>query len=539
MAHEDLKKRIKDKTAHIKSDLRYQLDQINWKEKLQKAHAFFKKAGKEVYKRYKNLPPKARRVFLSVVILAGVAGPKVVPDISEGMEIHKLKKEIRTRTADIKESLETKYAISDKESFEKLYQEALPLIQLSMFPTECLVLNPYADNQKKTSNTIGLGSFYYPKNGDYKSITWEKASKHFANKDEHAISAEHALDLVDGWYRCMDYGATYNQMFELLKGAKLNPCEFAAVATVMYNSQKAGRDLCCFVQKNYNKPLKCAQKIISYSAGENFGGIPKRHIHESFLYYSGYEYLKDTYNLFVKTGVNSKGNFYAKTSVTQLSEDDVKAAKEAIMSGDIKRISAEQKKITSYICKGGQTVHEIILENVHGANYKNALMRFGVFNEEGVPLQDILDAKTGNSAKALYEQSIEMYNKGCKFEKDNKTAKAEKCFKQAQKGFEKIIEGGHDGPDLRNDMAVTYYHLGEHQKCIDECVKVLAWGDADQYSAANFNAAMAYEALGNFDKAIKIYEAGMKNGGDKKVFEREINRLKQSHGNKQVAYLGR
>ena len=540
MAHEDLKKRIKDKTAHIKSDLRYQLDQVDWKEKLKNARAFFKKAGGEFRERYKKLPTKARRVILSVAILTSIAGGvKVAQDVSEKIDNFKLKREIKTRKADVKERLETKHMISDKTSFENLYQEALPLIQLSMFPTECLVLNPYSDNLKKISNTIGLGSFYYPKNGDPTSAQWETFSKYIAKHGSFSISAEQALGLCDGWFRHMDGGAMYNQLFKFLKDTPLNAHEFAAIATVMYNSQTAGKDLCAFVKKHYTNPMKCAQKIISYSAGEKFGGIPKRHIHEAYLYLGYDNYEQKMYDFFVKTGVNSKGHFYAKTSVTQLSDDDIAAAKTAINSGKKSLILQEQKKITSYICKGGKTVREIILDNVHDDDSKNALLSFGLFNQEGVPLQDILDAKTGSAAEVLYAQSLEIYNKGRDLEKQNKKHKAQRCFKQALRGFQKIIEGGHDGPDLRNDMAVTYYHLGEHQKCIDECVKVLAWGDADQYSAANFNAAKAYEALGNFDKAIKNYEAGMKNGGDKKVFEREINRLKQSHGNKQVAYLGR
>ena len=491
---EDLKQQIKAKTNQIKSDLQYQLDKIEWKDKLNKARAFFKKAGKETYQSYKKLPQKARRVVLSVAILTSVAGGvKVAHDVSQMLDDFKLKREIKTRTANIKDKLETEYMISDKESFKKLYDEALPLIQLSMFPTECLVLDPYSDNLKKTSNTIGLGSYYYPKNGDPKSKEWEKFSKHIAKKGSFSISGDKALDLCDGWFCCMDYGAMYNQLFEHLQGVKLNPREFAAIATVMYNNSKAGRDLCGFVKEHHDNPMACAQQIITYSAGENFGGIPKRHIHEAYLYLGYDDYAQKMYDFFVRTGINSQGNFYAKTSVTQLSEADVAAAKEAIKSGKKARILQEQEKITSYICKGGQTVREIILDNVSDKEKREALLSFGVFDQEGVLLQDILDARTGSSAEVLYAKSLNAYNRGCEYEKNNRNEKAKKCFEETLKGFEKIIKGGHDGPDLRNDMAITYYHLGEYQKCIDECKKVLALGDSEQYSAANFNAGLAYE----------------------------------------------
>ena len=530
MTKEDLKQRIKEKGQEIKSDLNYQLSQFNWKQKLSAARAFFKKEGKDAWVYFMNLPKKSKRIFLSVAILTAVGVPvgrQVSKSIAEKVEIRKIEKEIKARTADIKNVLETKYKIEDQDSFDKLYTASLPLIQLSMFPTEVLVLDPYADNTKGVSNTIGLGSFYYPINGDAKSTDWELSSQHFKKEGAHAISAEQALDLADGWYRHMDYGAVYKQMFKLLKGAELNPHEFAAVATVMYNSKKSGKSLCEFVQKNYKNPMKCAQKIVSLGASSKFGGIPKRHLHEGYLYLGLENYVQDTYELFVKTGVNSKGQFYAKTSVTQLSKEDVEKGLKAFKSGDVQKIVREQKKITSYICKGGHTVREIIQENVLDSAYKKTLMRFGVFSEDCTPLQDIIDAKTGTSADMLYQKSIKFYDEGLQLERKGAGEKSQKNFKKALEGFQKIIDGGHDGPDLHNDMAITYYHLGEYQKCIDECVKVLHFGDSELFSAANFNAGKAYESLGNIDKALLNYKAGIQNGGNVDTFQNQINRLQK------------
>jgi len=530
MAKEDLKQRIKEKGLEIKSDLSYQLSQFNWKQKLSAARAFFKKEGKDAWVYFMNLPQKSKRIFLSVAILTAVGVPvgrQVSRSIAEKIETHRIEKEIKARTADIKNALETKYKIENKDSFDKLYEAALPLIQLSMFPTEVLVLDPYADNSKGVSNTIGLGSFYYPINGDAKSTDWELASTHFKKKGAHAISAEQALDLADGWYRHMDYGAAYKEMFKLLKGAELNPHEFAAIATVMYNSKKSGKQLCDFVQKNYQNPMKCAQKIVSLGASSKFGGIPKRHLHEGYLYLGLEDYVQNTYEFFVKTGVNSKGQFYAKTSVTQLSKEDVKNGLEAFKSGDVQRIIREQKKITSYICKSGYTVREIIKEKVLDSSHKKPLMQFGVFNEDCVPLLDIVNAKTGTSADMLYRESIKFYDEGLRLEQNGAEEKSQKNFKKALEGFQRIIDGGHDGPDLHNDMAITYYHLGEYQKCIDECVKVLSFGDDEVLSAANFNAGKAYEALGNIDKAMLNYKAGIQNGGNVKTFQNQINRLQK------------
>ena len=66
-----------------------------------------------------------------------------------------------------KKILRKKHNIDSPESFQKLYNDALPFMTLSMFPTEVLVNEAYSDNKKKKKkkkNTIGLGSFWYPKN---------------------------------------------------------------------------------------------------------------------------------------------------------------------------------------------------------------------------------------------------------------------------------------------------------------------------------------------------------------------------------------
>ena len=202
-----------------------------------------------------------------------------------------------------------------------------------------------------------------------------------------------------------------------------------------------------------------------------------------------------------------------------------------LQSGDVQSIIEEQSKITSYICKDAKTVREIIQGHVINPSYKASLMNFDMFSEGTVSLQDIVDAKNGTAADMLYKESVAAYNEGVNFEQQGKKEKSEKSFQKALDGFQKVIDGGHDGPDLHNDMAITYYHLGEYQKCIDECVKVLRSGADELFSAANFNAGKAYEALGNFDRAMLNYKAGIQNGGNEEVFQSQINRLQKTQSN--------
>ena len=161
--------------------------------------------------------------------------------------------------------------------------------------------------------------------------------------------------------------------------------------------------------------------------------------------------------------------------------------------------------------------------------YADPLMSFEFGQkQETVQLEDVVDVKDAVWAGQVYQDAIETYNKAHEMEKKGQKGKSQKEFQKALEGFQKIIEGGHDGPDLHNDIAITYYHLGEYEKCVEESRKVLQMGDENLYSAANFNAARAYEKLGNVDRAIANYQAGIKNGGNEKTFQKAIDSLRRS-----------
>ncbi|MBR6409070.1 MAG: hypothetical protein IKS23_02355 [Alphaproteobacteria bacterium] len=528
MNKKELKQKAKEKIVHIKSDVKTGLASIDWKEKRRRVKSFFQKTGKALRKQFLKLPKKVRRNIILAVVLAGSVGAvKVGMDIKKVVDDYKQKTEQQRQQKVFEDKLEQKYQITDKESFQKLYEDALPLIQVSMLPTECLILDPYSDNGKKVCNTIGLGSYWYPKDGNPKSPEWILAKNHFEEHGAHSIPAETALELADGWYRHREAGRVFKKMSEWLNGSELSVHEFAAIATVMYNSEKSGAELCMFVKDNYKDEMKCAQKIVSLHANsKRFKGLPKRHLHEAFLYLNYDNYTDKMYDFFVKTGKNSKGNFYAQTSVTQLSDEDTQKGIDAILSGDKDQIIATQNKISSYICKGGQTVREIINDNVLNETYRGPLLSFLSPEKREISLQEVVNVEGASFAEQKYKEALEAYNAGMKIEKEGQKEKAQEEFRKALKGFEDIIDGGHDGPDLHNDIAITYYHLGEYEKCIEESRKVLRMGDENLYPAANFNAAIAYEKMGNIDGAIRNYEAYGKNSGDSTKFVKKINSLR-------------
>jgi len=391
-----IKQKIKEDILKIKADLKNKIKDVNWKEKLRRTRAFFKKVGKKTWNDYKKLPRKAKRaILIAVIALPSLKNFQKVLNVIEKQRPQteffgqqNKKDEIKIYNNNIKNELEKKYVISDKESFQKLYEQALPLIQLSMFPTECLALDPYSDNGKPVLNTIGLGSFYFPKNGDPTSSEWTLASSHFRQQGAHKISAELALDLVDGWFRYLDNGAAFNEMYKSLKGAELNVHEFAAIATVRYNSKKQGKALCTFVQKNWEDSYKCAQRIASIPTPKRFSGLKKRHLHEAYLYLNEGDYVQKIYDFPTQLSKSGGAQLYT-ASVMDINKADLLAGQKALDSANKDSIVVAQNKI--FLSKSAQssshinnsenlssekTIYDVICSEVLSETHLNNLLKY-------------------------------------------------------------------------------------------------------------------------------------------------------------------
>lgn len=79
--------------------------------------------------------------------------------------------------------------------------------------------------------------------------------------------------------------------------------------------------------------------------------------------------------------------------------------------------------------------------------------------------------------------------------------------------FEKMVQKYPDNALLRNDLAATYNKLGQYQDAIDQARVILhSIGDKSQYAAAQYNAGVAYEQLGDLRRALQNYELSVANG---------------------------
>lgn len=393
-----------------------------------------------------------------------------------------------------------RYDITDKESFNQLFEAALSDIAKSMMPTEILVLEAYSDNGKVT-NTYGLGSYYIPKSGNPQDADWIKTSTYIKNNTRLPAEGKYALELMNGWFRYRDNGRIYKEMYERLKGTQLTVPEFTAICTCTYNDEKNGKKFCDFVRKNYKDPIKCASFLMQLKPGNpKFNdGILKRHTHEALTYLNMGNYCDKIPYFFVKEGINSKGKKYYVTSVSQLKPEVCQKMSDDLAKGRLDAAKEVQKSILSYHCKGGQTVYEICREN--GLSFlvdgKNAL--------------DITEVHKVMSVDNLYAEALNNYQN--------------EKYSEALSGFKQIVSQGYSSADIHNDLAITYYKLGQYDDCICECQEILKTGETNQYAPANFNAALAYEQKGNPKKALENYRLALKREPEVKAYQNAVKRL--------------
>ncbi|MBO6281877.1 MAG: hypothetical protein J6N49_05040 [Alphaproteobacteria bacterium] len=404
--------------------------------------------------------------------------------------------------AELNKKLSKTYKITDEASFKQLYEDALPLAQLTMFPTEVLVLNAYSDNGGKVSNTIGLGSYWYPADGNPYSSRWVATSKYARQHKKLRVTGDKALQLADGWCRYREGGRIYKAMYNRLKGCELKINEFAALYSRVYNSEKYGLEVCSYVHDNYRNPVKCAYKIMCFQPGAKFrDGIIKRDASEALFYLNHNGYVSKMGELKVKKGINSKGNTYYVTSVTQLNPAVCEEMRNGLARGNLAPADKVCRQITQYMPKGGRSVRQIINSEIKDADTRDALLKY--------------DSQTANYAEVKadkdYQKAMEKY--------------ASADYEGTLAILQGIVNQGFDGADIHNDMAITQYHLGHYDDCIAECRKVLNTGETEFYAAANYNAGLAYEQKGDKDRALMNYKLAQNRNPDRPEYKNAVMRL--------------
>ena len=127
----------------------------------------------------------------------------------------------------------------------------------------------------------------------------------------------------------------------------------------------------------------------------------------------------------------------------------------------------------------------------------------------------------------FYEMAIDKYKQG--------------DYKGALNIFEKLVADNPNNALLHNDMALIYNKLGEYDNAIKHAqIIVREIGDKTQYGAAQYNAGVAYENLGNLDKALANYELAVSNGNNvaKSAVKRVKEKIDSQKSKKTAFYIG-
>ena len=259
-------------------------------------------------------------------------------------------------------------------------------------------------------------------------------------------------------------------MFAKLKGASLRPNEFAGLFCAVYNNENNIDKLCPYIKDNYKDPIKCANKIMFWcSTGAANGGTRDRCECEALVYLNSENFCNNLLVLYTKPLKKTGCSCINTTGVTQ----------KTLTKRNYKTYSREAlAKYKGVVYSGGVCTGDVCAK----ANwvYINPLSA---------------SAATVNEFQNGYDEAIKVY-------KSHDYEKALKLFLALEKQ-------GASGADLWNDIAIVYYKLKQYDKCIEYCKKILKTTEYGERAKACYNAGLAYEAKGDYDKAIKNYDKAL------------------------------
>lgn len=378
--------------------------------------------------------------------------------------------------------------IRNSSDFLKLYTESMyPFLQ-ALIPIETLQLKPYSDNCK-TINTIGMGGYFMPKDGNPRSSEWILTSEYVNKHPEikrKGISSSYALELIKGWYCSRDNGRVYKTTSDFLMGCCVKPNEYVAMASCCFRNESYGWQMLDFFRAHSEDKEACARKLLTFvSQDKRFKiGIMKRCIYETIILLN----VKDIYNhlgeLKVAEGINSKGNPFISPAATaaltpKMIEEIEKQLQDPKLSvREILEPAADSirvwdgSKITGVKSKSVKTVNQIMAEhNIHEDN----CIHIDTFGKNIVE-QD------------LYQQATEACRK-------NK-------HRLALKKLDDLNNIGYHKVDADLLRAEVCFNLGDYDACRQACRLVLQDAEhPEKYSSAYDWAANACEKLGDKDSA--------------------------------------
>jgi len=382
-------------------------------------------------------------------------------------------------TAELVTSLfEKKYVITDRKKFDSLWNDAKPFCIPVLIASENWRTDWHNDKQQtnSTPNSVGVGLFSFPKDRNFSStaewISTRKYYTNYKNKNNTApknLTPQEIRDGIYGWCINQKDGANAAALYNALRGTELTINEFAAIYSHYYHTGnlKAAKKIVAIKNDSTinDKNLKCAQVLLDTDP-ITYSGRKSRFMHEALIFLNTDKYCNDLFYLCVDchlgTSINACPGEFANVCNGKLTNQKAKVIKE---------------NICNYTLKDGIQIKELC-ESIKD----NSIMAFCI---ETAKTKE-LDERT-----TIYRQAMIAYNKH--------------DYETAEQLFTQVVQKHGEGPDLWNNLAITYFNLKEYDECIKMCQLVLKSDATDEYAKACYNAGKAYEAKQDYPKALEFY----------------------------------
>ena len=445
-----------------------------------------KKDNTETLKRIKNFfkKEKVKDIAFDVALLGGgllaIHGLKNLINAEKQETRQEIHKEIKFKAPD----LNKKHKIppyKNGSDFDKIYQEALPLIQIALQPTEVMVLIPYDDRGGNDINTVGVGCCYVPPDGNVKAKKWVHMRQYFPNHPEYTVSGDLATDLVGGSFDNRDYAAINRSIHKNLTGKSVNLKRIAVAYSIALNNPKRGREFCEFIKDNTDD-FACMEKIMSFVPASCSEGIACRRVHEALMLLNRNDYISKIPDFYIAKYPNG----YI-TSVTQIGGKNAKRFKKAVMDRDMKVIDEIQ----------------ILREEIYNDELRAKLLCFS----------DVSTKYTGIEPFALTEEVMSAYKNA--------------DFQKAIKAYEELHVHGYGHNDSIYAIAAdSYFKTGNYDRCLSICKTfVNSIKDSPHKKDILRLAGAAYENKGNNFRALANYKASAILDKDNEAIKGAIKRI--------------
>lgn len=400
--------------------------------------------------------------------------------------------ETNLRQKEIEKKLGSPIKMTNAKVIKQAVMDNFAYIQAVLFSTENYRTDWFSDNKFGKKNTLGVGLYYLPEAPyDFKSSKWSYTKDMYhvypklKNGLPRGLTDDEVYDGIKGWFFYMDNGYNFRFMQNALAGhnVSLTPRDLTVISSVLFNSPDCAKKFCEYIVANPKNRMAWAKYLlqvdddVSKTRLEKFPGLKSRRVHEILLLLNIDNYCQDMFGVQIDgnkaTAVSNANNYFDKLR-GNFSKSNLVKAKNVICNG---------------VVANGVSVCQCVARS---KKYRDAVFAYcadvETYMYANLPRQKVYDA------------ALKAY-KG-------------KDYKSALRGFTHVIEMSGVSPDLFNDLAITYIHIGDYEKSIEMSMRALEICSGDYESAAYFNLGLAYENIGDKDNALKYYIYAMRLGNN-------------------------